>query len=198
MKNPARVRGFTLIEMLVVLSLMLILLTLGLPSLMTAIHQAKIVGIAHEMKTMMVLARMQAIKRSAQSVVQIVPPAVPGDKSVVRLFVDADNNQKLSGTETVVASFFLPSGVAFEKEDGSLNKDSVDGFTPDPDGGPSLAIFQNDGTVSTPGAFRLADQDGNFLEVRVTMALTGKAQIRKWNGTAYVVSSDNGKAWTWN
>jgi len=116
MKNPARVRGprgFTLIEMLVVMSLMLILITLGIPSLMTAIHQAKIVGIAQEMKTMMVQAHLEANKRSAPAVVQIVPPAAPGDKSVVRLFVDADNNQKLSGTETVLASFFLPSGVAF-------------------------------------------------------------------------------------
>ncbi|HEY3567354.1 MAG TPA: type II secretion system protein [Thermoanaerobaculia bacterium] len=200
MKNPAPVRGprgFTLIELLVVMSLMLVLITLGIPSLMTAIHQAKVVGIAREMKTMMVLAQLQAKKSSAPAVVQIVPPAVPGDKSSVRLFVDADNNQRLNGTETVVASFFLPNGVAFEDSDGKLDKASVADLTTDPDGGPSLAIFQSDGTVSDLGAFRLADQDGNFLEVRVT-SLAGKAEIRKWDGAAYVRQGGNGKAWTWN
>jgi prepilin-type N-terminal cleavage/methylation domain-containing protein len=200
MKNPAPVRGprgFTLIELLVVMSLMLALIALGIPSLITAIHQAKVYGIAQEVKTMMAQAKLEARKRSAPAVVQIVPPADPGDKSAVRLFVDADNNQRLNGTETAIASFFLPSGVAFEKEDGSFNKDSVDSFTTDPDGGPSLAIFQSDGTVSDLGAFRLADQSGNFLEVRVT-SIAGRAEIRKWNGTAYVPNGDNGKAWTWN
>jgi len=52
-------------------------------------------------------------------------------------------------------------------------------------------------TVSTVGAFRLADENGNFLEVRVT-SISGKAEIWKWNGTAYVRQDDNGKAWTWN
>src|SRR3954463_7703569 len=76
MKNPVSVRGprgFTLIEMLVVLSLMLVLVALGIPALVTALHQSKIRGIVQEVTVLIRQARLDAVKNSAQGVVQIVP-----------------------------------------------------------------------------------------------------------------------------
>jgi prepilin-type N-terminal cleavage/methylation domain-containing protein len=200
MKDPTCVRGprgFTLIELLVVMVVMLALVALGIPALQTALHQAKIWGIAQEIQTMMRQARSETQKTRAPAVVQIVPPPSPGHTGQVRLFVDTNGNSKLDGSETVLASFFLPPGIAFEDKDENFDKDSVDKLSADPDGGPNLAIFQPDWTVRDVGAFRLADQNGNFMEVRVE-SIEGKVKLRKWNGTAYVLKGDNGEAWTWN
>jgi prepilin-type N-terminal cleavage/methylation domain-containing protein len=198
MKNPAPgrgLRGFSLIELLVVMALMLIVAALGIPTLITAMHQAKVFGVAQEMKTMMAQGRLEAIK-TARAILQIVPSTGPGDIAHVQLFVDADGDGKLSGSETVTGSLYLPNGISFEDKDENLDKDSVTGLSADPDGGPNVAIFQRDGTVDKFGAFHVADPYGNFLEVRVS--LTGKVELRKWNGTAYVLKGDNGEAWTWN
>src|SRR5436309_3566805 len=112
MKNPARVRGprgFTLIELLVVMSLMLVLVALGIPALQTALHQSKIRGIVQETTVLMRLARIQAIKRSAQSVVQIVPSTGAGDPGHVQAFLDLDSDGRLGANEPVLGNFPLPS-----------------------------------------------------------------------------------------
>ncbi len=178
------------------MALMLVVITLAIPTLITAMHQAKVFGVAQEMKTMMAQARLEAIK-VAPAILQIVPSTGPGNIAHVQMFVDADGDRKLSGTETVIGNLYLPNGISFEDKDENLDKDSVDTLSADPDGGPNIAIFLRDGTVAAPGAFRVADPYGNFLEVRVS-SLAGKVELRKWNGTAYVPKGDNGKAWTWN
>ena len=51
MKNPMPgrgLRGFTLIEMLVVMAVMLALVAIGIPSLQNALHQSKMRGMVQE------------------------------------------------------------------------------------------------------------------------------------------------------
>lgn len=209
MKNPARVRGFTLIELLVVMAVMLALIALGIPALQTALHQSKIRGIVQETTVLMRLARIQAIKRSAQSVVQIVPSTGAGDPGHVRAFLDLDADKRLGANDTMIGTLELPSGIIFEEcPTEKKDKDSVEGLSGDPDGGPNILIFQGDGsilptdgaafTATTPGGFRFNDPYDNCMEIHVETAATARLEIRKWNGTKYVPNGDNGKAWTWN
>lgn len=212
MKNPVSVRGlrgFTLIELLVVMAVMLALVALGIPALQTALHQAKIRGIVQETTVLMRLARIQAIKRSTQSVVQIVPSTGAGDPGHVQAFLDLDSDSRLGANDTVIGTLTLPSGMKFENcKDKTDDKDSVEGLSSDPNGGPNMLIFRSDGSLpdtdgatpnaTTPGGFRFNDPYDNCMEVHVETAATARIEVRKWNGTKYVPSGDNGKAWTWN
>jgi prepilin-type N-terminal cleavage/methylation domain-containing protein len=201
MKKPVSVRGprgFTLIEMLVVLSLMLVLVALGIPALQTALHQSKIRGIVQEVTVLMRQARLDAIKTSAQAVVQIVPSTGAGDPGHVLAFSDRNSDGQLGAGEPVLGNFPLPTGVVFEDCQKRTDKDSVDRFSPDPNGGPNMVIFQRDGSISEIGGFRFNDPYDNCMEVHVEPAATARIEAHKWNGTTYVPSGDNGKAWTWN
>ena len=105
MKNPAYVRGlrgFTLIELLVVLALMLVLVALGIPALQTALHQAKIRGIVQQATVLIRQARLDAVKTSAQAVVQIVPSTGADDPGHVLAFSDRDSDGRLGANEPVL------------------------------------------------------------------------------------------------
>ena len=192
MKNPTpgrAQRGFTLIEMLVVMALMLILMTLGIPPLQNALRQSKMRGMIQEISVAMRLARIDAIKTSSRGIVQVVPSAGPDQPAVVRAFSDRDSDGRLGANELVLASFVLPTGVSF---------DSVDGFSVDPAGGPNMAIFLSGGSIDQIGGFRISDPYGNYLEVHVEPKATARIEVRKLENGSYVPNGDKGNAWTWN
>jgi len=192
MKNPMPGRGrsgFTLIEMLVVMALMLALVAIGIPSLQNALHQSKMRGMVQEITVALRLARIDAIKTSSQGIVQVVPSTAPDEPAVVRAFSDRDSDGKLGANEKVLASFVLPTGVTF---------DSADKFSADPDGGPNMAIFLRDGSIDRIGGFRISDPYGNQMEVYVEPKATARIEVRKFENGKYVPNGDNGQAWTWN
>lgn len=87
----------------------------------------------------------------------------------------------------------------FEEPAGATGEASLDGFTPF-DGAVS-AVFQPNGSVADEGAFRIADLRGNFLEVRVAPAATGRIEIRKWQDEVWRGTGDPTDpdfiAWKW-
>ncbi len=201
MKNPEPARsprGFTLIELLVVMAVMLALVALGIPALQLALHESKMRGITQQVTVLMRQARLDAIKTSAQAVVQIVPSTGDGDPGHVLAFSDRNSDGMLTDGEPVLGNFPLPTGVAFSDCGGNTDKNSIDGLSLDPNGGPNMAIFRNDGSIAAIGGFRFDDPYGNCMEIHVEPAATARMEVRKWNGSAYVTAGDNGKAWTWN
>ena len=201
MKNPEPVRGprgFTLIELLVVMAVMLALVALGIPALQLALHESKMRGIAQQVTVLMRQARLDAIKTSAQAVVQIVPSTGAGDPGHVLAFSDRNSDGLLTAGEPVLGSFPLPTGAVFSDCGGNTDKNSVYGLSLDPNGGPNMAIFKNNGSIVDVGGFRFNDPYDNCMEVYVDPAATARIEVHKWNGTDYVSAGDNGKAWTWN
>jgi prepilin-type N-terminal cleavage/methylation domain-containing protein len=204
MKNPLpgrAPRGFSLIELLVVMAVMLVLLTLGMPALQNSLRQSKMRGISQEISVLMRLARIDAIKTSSQAVVQIVPPTAT-DPGRVQAFSDRNSDNQWNDGEPALASFTLPTGVTFEDNNGVLDKDSVDGFSADPAGGPNMAIFRSDGSIAEGGGFRFADTYEHYMEVHVELKAT-RVEVRKYEaGSSKYVSNggndNNGKAWTWD
>ena len=205
MKNPEFVRGhrgFTLIEMLVVLALAMVLMLLTIPSMFTAMHQGKLRGIAQETAVLMRQARLDAVKLSAQSVVRIVLPAgdAPGR---VEAFSDRNRDGILTAGEPILGKLDLPRGVTFMAPPDVEGNLSVDRLSVDPEDAskPNVAIFDSNGAVAAVGAFRFADTYENYLEVRVEPAATARIEVRKarqdgsaWN---WYASGDGGEAWTW-
>ena len=174
-----RVAGFSFIEVLVVLAIMAVIMLIAAPRLWTMMRQAKLRGVARETQGLMRLARLDAIKYSAQGVVQIVDgDPDEGIPPQVRAFSDRDADQVWDDGEPMLGRYELPTSVSFKDPSGEELEDSVDKFTDDPEDGPSVAVFQRDGSIRDRGAFRFADNYDNFLEVRVATT-AGRIEVRK-------------------
>jgi len=203
MKKPQSGRGpsgFTLIEMLVVLAILMILLLFAVPVLQTATRRSKLRGMANETATVMRLARLAAIKNSCPSIVKIVIDSSPR----VEGFPDCDGNGVLDADKKTLGSFPLPYGVHFLAPPNLQGNASVGDLSADPGGGAAnVAIFQPDGSIAATGGFRFGDDNGNFLEVWVSPLATARIEVHKCllctdasDRTDWYANGDNGK-WVW-
>lgn len=200
MTHPKRrERGFTLIEMLVVLAIMSIAALLAAPYLSRQIQRTKLVGVAQQASGLMRLARMDAIKRSQCAMVRI---DLDADK--VEALSDRDGDCLPSAADVKLGEVVLPKSVSFASPCGT-GAASVKDFTPWPSN-PSLAVFQSDGSARHPGAFRfqameLGGRAPNYLEVLLSPAATARIQVRKWRGgdcsDDWHTNGDGG-SWTWS
>lgn len=69
--RPARLRGFTIIELMIVIVIVAILATVGLPSLRDTVVSARVKTAAGDLHTALTFARSEAVKRNAT--VSVVP-----------------------------------------------------------------------------------------------------------------------------
>lgn len=65
LKSPRRMRGFTLVELMIVLVIVAVILIIGVPSYNTLALRAKLKSYANEMVASAITARSEAIKRNA-------------------------------------------------------------------------------------------------------------------------------------
>jgi prepilin-type N-terminal cleavage/methylation domain-containing protein len=171
-------RGFTLVELLVVIVLAMILMAIAAPTLQTQLRQGKLRGAASQASTLLRLARLEAIKHSAQGIVYIVP-ATATEPGRMEAFADRDSDGVQDPEEPIVGRFVLPKGVDFVAPPDLEGAASVYRFTVDDDGGPNEAVFRGDGSILRDGAFRFGDERGNFVEVRVDPPATARVELRK-------------------
>ena len=206
-------RGFTLVELLVVLALSMFLILITMPTLSTMMNRGKLTGAAQEIGSVLRLARLEAIKRGVPTVVQV-------DYATNSLMVYADVNDAAgnpgsdlkydppaaAAAETtvvrdfdyVIITYTLPNTVhwwgALDDSPGLGN--AVIGFTSNPTAGkPNLAVFNPDGSVQATGQFRIGqgafprnvtaatDTVDNFLAVNVQPQATARVFVTKYNPT---------------
>ncbi len=207
MKKPQCGRGrggFTLIEMLVVLCIVIILMLFAVPALQTYVRQGKLLGVASQTKALMQRARFEVVRWSCPTIVRIVEAA--GTKPArVEGFVDCDNDGVADADKPDLGSFPLPSGVYLLAPPDREGKDSVGGLSPDPAGGDAnVALFKSQyGTIDKFGGFRFGDDRGNFLEVWVDQTAMARPEIHKCRLCTADVRSDwyaqgaGGEQWIW-
>jgi prepilin-type N-terminal cleavage/methylation domain-containing protein len=186
--------GFTLVEAIIVVAIISIIASIGLPALLHMVHRSKIEGIARQTAVLMRKARLEAIKQNVQTVVEI--NTVTGE---ITAFADVDGaaagappdgfynaivGEARGETDYFIGTPYIkPERVNFdfppmdllEPRASTFENLLSDGF---PD---AIAIFQPNGSILNTGAIRFGDNRGNFLEVRVDPAATARIQIRKWN-----------------
>lgn len=185
--------GFTLIEVLVVLTILFIMALVGFPIIQQLILRNKLMGVTRELTHALHLARHTAV-RTGRPVVAEADYAE--DTLVVFVNVDDDANLRYEPdlakppktTDYTIARVPLPAaqsasasvyfwGPADASAEGA---DAVVGFTPADGGRPSAAVFERDGSIRDVGAFRIADTRGNFFELRIEPQATAQVEVLKY------------------
>lgn len=98
--RQVRTRGFTLIELIVTITIAAILLFIGIPSFISFQRNSELTSSANSFVAALGAARGEAMKRGRQAV---VVPRVDSDwTSGWRVFVDTDNNQQFNGSDILI------------------------------------------------------------------------------------------------
>lgn len=190
--------GFTLLEVMVVAVILLATLVVGYPAIDNVIHRTRMLSYTREVSIAVARARQEAIRRGAPVVV--TPRYAQGDLFAFvnvdldpSLSYDPDPSQPFGTVDYELLSLPVPNRAAVKfhgPADGlPEGPDAIDGLTvidqipgPPPDNNPTRGIvFEQDGSVRDVGAIRIADRRGNYLEVRVAPAATGRVNVLKWN-----------------
>lgn len=212
LSRKGSVSGFTMIEALVVMVILMILMVFAFPALQGYVRRGKIEGAAKQTALLLRSARMAALKSGGQRVAGGLGGASWTARTVVRLdpvrreviaFVDLDDaagdpgsdleynpvdGEPRTETDNLLGRFPLPTHVEIG---------AFDGFTNRPDGTP-VAVFLSDGSIDRTGAFRFEDSRGNRLEVRVEPRATARVEVRKWDEDedAWLANGERGKTWS--
>lgn len=191
-------RGFTMIELLLVLSLMLILALFGYPTMIRYIHKSKLISIARQTTSLMNLSRFEAVKRNR-------PVRVEADFAASRMIAFADlngNGTFEEATDRLVNQFALPQDVRFwgPADSAPNGVDAISNFSANASKG--WAVYRPDGSIERTGAIRFGDNVGNYLEVRVQDIAGARTRLLKWDSAAappaWVAEGTAGKNWTFN
>jgi type II secretory pathway pseudopilin PulG len=200
MKTHRSGRGFTLIETLIILAIMMALAAFTLPEFFAIMNRARLEGTARQTATLMRAARLEAIKQSCYGVVMLEP----ANKRVVA-FVDNDRDGVYEPANTpperLIGRVDLPARVRFQDQSGNKDLTSVKGLD-----NPSTPValpdyqvmYQQDGSVLAIGALRFADDRGNVLEVNVEPRTTGKVEVRKYQNSGWIGNGEGGAVWKFN
>ena len=185
--------GFTLIELVVVLAIIIIAALIGMPALLNAIRRSSTEGGVRLATVELRAARFEAIKNSST------------------VYVEADfvNDQLLTWRETNLTPglspddeqlrrmplpnrlhFWGPADAAAEGPDATVPP-STPVMTFLPNGALDIDI-----AVDDEAAYHFSD-GLNFLEVRVFPRATAQVKMRKWNGTDWKEQGENDVRWEW-
>lgn len=140
-------KGYTLVELLVVIALMAIVLSIGIPSIASLFHTRERLELM-EFKRDLAFARNSAIVENCKYIVS---------------FYIVDNHyqiKKISGGTTIVKEMYLSSGLIIEKN----NFDS------------SAVTFNSTGSPNQGGTIRLRNRKGKLIEITIEVA-TGKINL---------------------
>lgn len=172
--GSAKRRGFTLIELIIVMALIAIMAGLGYPTLQKQLVRIRTMTSARQITATFQRARLEAIRRNAPGVVEI-------DIAGRRVAADVDGITFV-GLLAPSVEFGAPAG-----------EDIVYGF-----GASGKANFTIAGGVLESGAFRIVGPHGNnFVEVRIDPPATARIQILKWDGAKFRAQGELGVSWTW-
>lgn len=183
LRSAAAQGGYTLIELIGVVGLLLLFAAVGFPALSTWLDQQRVLGFVNDASVQLVRARQEAVQRGVPVIAQPKP-----DTGELFLWVDVDDNRTYNPNPSAVkrtvdyalGRVMLPTQteVVFAGPGGAA--DRIDGLTTMPSGDNSF-VFEPDGSIRDVGALRIADDRGNFFELRVEPRATAKSEVRKYN-----------------
>jgi len=202
-------RGFSAVELLIVVVIIGFLAVMGIPWLQNIIHKAKMEGLLSKTGFLFHVAKSESIKQNYRTVVR-----VDLDGGQITAFADINglalgsapdgvfnpiDGEPNKTTDYELATYDLPIGIEFSAPGGL---DLLDGFTTVDNNGTDelVAIFIADGSIVDIGAIRIGDARGNQFEIRVAPQGTARVQIRKWDDveTEWFEQGEEDRVWQWS
>ncbi len=164
-------RGFSLVELLVVIGIILVISALAVPNVARQIRQYRLGSNATLLANFIQRARFEAIKRNTTVSCRLLPV------NPITLFVDSDNDSVQDANESLLV---LPSDLAFVG------------------GGPPVGTF-NLGVVVTPAGAISFDARGAVLGVgsSTSLAILGYGANPEFGRKAITVTA-SGKTKVWS
>jgi type II secretory pathway pseudopilin PulG len=185
-----------MLEVLVVMLIIGIMATLGMPALQQMISRSRLEGLARELSVVCQSSRLEAIKGGIPTVVRF-----DSANRIVLAWIDANGDNIQDADEREMVRRPLPGSVEFGGPDslektGGLPKDG-DGawLTFNPAG--SIELTSTGDCDSGLGCVRLTDYRENYLELSIGPAATAKVEIRKWDGSKWMLPGEGGHPWEW-
>lgn len=196
--------GYSLIEALLVFSVLAIVLAIGVPALLQQIHKSRMVGYGRELSLLVQRGRYEAIR---QHVTVIARLDLTAGEAIAFADVDGVNAgdppdgiyNPIAGavhrsTDYEIGRAMLPGSIYFRAPDGF---NVIEGFTTI--NGEQVVEVGFDGSVTDPGSFRFADDLSNYMEVIISPAATGRVRLRKYDEalTTWLEDREEGVRWKW-
>jgi prepilin-type N-terminal cleavage/methylation domain-containing protein len=182
--DPRNQRGFTLVEMMVVVAMIALILGVSLPNLWRSSVRAEMLSQVAMIQQAVGVARIYAIKNSSQVALQLLPDDdAPIAKYSVHAWVDSDGDGALGATEEVVGRWPMTGDITINSETGNSS------HTLHPLAGTALGVvfFANgtamvhDNQIGTgQGAVVLQDTYENKLRITIQGG-SGSVLTDMWN-----------------
>lgn len=163
-------RGFTLVELLITVSVAAILAAIGIPAFANMIHSNRVTSATNELVSALNLARSEAIRSGGNSVICKLNNTGDGCNNAGNwsrgwlLFNDADTDKVLDANERIIRIHSIPSS--------TLNFSFINKA--------NTIVFRPNGTPNVSGRFCLENsfQAANSRAVLITQAGRIRTEVR--------------------
>ena len=190
-KDSRDQRGFTLVEMMVVVTMIALVLGVTLPNMWRAAVRADMMGEVGMIQQSIGISRIYAIKNSTRVVLQFLPDQTRTTKYAIHAWVDADGDGAMDDGEEVVGRWPMRSEITIGPEfDPPLHESTVESSRTLQllaGTGRGMVFFPNgtamvhDNQIGTgQGALTLQDTYENILRIRVQGG-SGSVLVDMWN-----------------
>ncbi|MFI5310113.1 MAG: Tfp pilus assembly protein FimT/FimU [Gemmatimonadales bacterium] len=184
-RSAPRTRGFTIIELLMVMSIIAIIATWALPKFSIARYRADAAG--RLVRTLLQTAQRNAITRQSDVIFSF-----DLTNNRLRIVQDYNNNDTLNAGDAVSyralaegAKFVTPTWAGVN---GTTPSAAVSGSNLRTVSALPSTIFRRDGSASSDVEVYVTTRDAVRVEYRAItlIASTGKTNMFKWNGTVWM------------
>jgi type II secretory pathway pseudopilin PulG len=203
MAKRNRPEGFTLLEAMVTMTILIVAMLMLVPAVQNLIVRSKLEGVTREVAQLIQLARLEAVKRSVATIVRVDAATgsviafadvdgVGSDDPPDDLYNPVDGDPR-GQTDYLLGRTSIPYGVSQSAPGG---EPAVHDLTPV--GSERVVKILADGSAQETGAYRFGDRRGNFLEVRIDPKATARVSVKKWDGTDWWGRGEGGHPWEWD